>query len=53
MYNNYNEKKINKQCWLDTPHSKSLWLNLASYSSNQQTLVLKSRFQYSLCKQKL
>ena len=39
-------KKVNKQCLLDTsPHSKSQGKNLASYSSNQQTLVLKRRFQ--------
>ena len=35
------------------PHSKSQRKNLSSYSSNQQTLVLKRRFQYNLCKQKL
>ena len=28
------------------PHSKSQWKNLSSFSSNQQTLVLKRRFQY-------
>ena len=33
------------------PHSKSQRKNLSSYSSNQQTLVLKRRFQYNMSKQ--
>ena len=35
------------------PHSKSQRKNLSSYSSNQQTLVLKRRFQYNMCKTKI
>ena len=35
-------KKVNKQCLLDTPRTVRVSeINLASYSSNQQTLVLK------------
>ena len=38
-------KKVNKQCLLDTPRTVRVSeKNMASYSSNQQTLVLK-RFQ--------
>ena len=33
------------------PHSKSQRKNLSSYSSNQQTLVLKRRFHFNMCKQ--
>ena len=47
-------KKLNKQFLLDTPRTVRVSeKNLASYSSNQQTLVLKRRFQLNLCKQKL
>ena len=47
-------KKVNKQCLLDTPRTERVReKNLSSYSSNQQTLVLKRRFQYNMCKQKL
>ena len=46
-------KKVNKQCLLDTPHTVRVRKNLSSYSSNQQTLVLKRRFKYNMCKQKL
>ena len=39
-------KKVKKQCLLDTPRTVRVSeKNLASYSSNQQTLVLKRRFQ--------
>ena len=37
-------KKVNKQCLLDTPRTVRVGeKNLSSYSSNQQTLVLKRR----------
>ena len=39
-------KKVNKQCLLDTPRTVRVSeKNLASYSLNQQSLVLKRRFQ--------
>ena len=41
-----NEKKINKQCLLDTPRTVRVYeknLVLASDSSNQQTLDLKKK----------
>ena len=38
-------KKVNKQCLLDTPRTVRVSeKDLASYSSNQQTLVLKRTF---------
>ena len=50
MFRRYRDKmkKVNKQCLLDTPRTervseKKTWQ--ASYSSNQQTLILKRRFQ--------
>ena len=46
-------KKVNKQCLLDTPRTVRVSeKNLASFSSNQQTGVLKRRFQKNLYKQK-
>ena len=47
FHNSFNEK-VNKQCLFDTPRTVRVSeknLVLASDSSNQQTLVLKKRFQ--------